>query len=88
MRGHQDVWKDQSLLGGSCSNQLCSKQEKSTHLAYDFARVGVPAQSPVVLTTRKQEIGVLLAPRNGQDTLVVTAQYLVLSALECIEIVC
>lgn len=53
-----------------------SDEKGATHLADNVPRLRIPAESPVVFTAREKEVGILLAPRNGEDSLGVTAQYL------------
>ena len=43
-------------------------------LADDIARLRVPADGAIVFTTREEEIGVLLAPGEGENALVVARE--------------
>lgn len=46
------------------------------HLSNDFAALRVPHEGTIVLSTRHEEISVLLAPREGEDSLVMAGENL------------
>lgn len=72
--------------GGTMSSGMTSRwclatvvsrdRTEPAHFSDNLPSLRIPAQSSVVLATRKQQVGVLSTPRHGQDALVVPAENL------------
>jgi hypothetical protein len=76
LRGHQVVWNDQSLLGGSFCQRVANM---GAHLSDDLAGLWVPAKGAVVFATGQEQVRILLAPGHRQDALLMAAEYLQIS---------
>lgn len=50
------------------------EQGKQAHLSEDLRALRVPQDRSVVLSTGEKKIGILLTPRDGENTLVVTGE--------------
>lgn len=76
------MYADMTIEGGSCEeigiagtpSGLKRPIVACWELSDDFARLGIPAEGAVVFAARKQQICVLTAPRDGEDTFVMSRE--------------
>lgn len=50
------------------------RDQQETHLSNNLACLRIPHNRPIILSTTQQHVWILLAPRNGENSLVVSGQ--------------
>lgn len=53
---------------------MSATQKMLAHLSNDLAGLRVPTQCSIVFAARQEQIGILLAPRHGQDSLLMATK--------------